>query len=104
MDIDRKVKIEVLFKNDSIREKTCYCGCIITKLNKDEFTLDKCNNKECSFSHSKFDEHIKELKKQRKEEKFHRRVDKYSKALDLVAWGLLWPILIPVSIYYYIII
>ena len=104
MDIDKKVKIEVLFKNDSIREKTCYCGCIITKLNKDEFTLDKCNNKECNFSHSKFDEYIKELKKQRKEEKFHRRVDKYSKALDLVAWGLLWPILIPVSIYYYIII
>ena len=104
MDIDRKVKIEVLFKNDSMREKTCYCGCIITKLNKDEFTLDKCNNKECNFSHSKFDEYIKELKKQRKEEKFHRRVDKYSKALDLVAWGLLWPILIPVSIYYYIII
>ena len=104
MDIDRKVKIEVLFKNDSMREKVCYCGCKITKLNKDEFTLDKCNNKECNFSHSKFDEYIKELKKQRKEEKFHRRVDKYSKALDLVAWGLLWPILIPVSIYYYIII
>ena len=104
MDIDRKVQIEVLFKNDSMREKTCYCGCKITKLNKDDFTLDKCNNKECNFSHSKFDEYIKELKKQRKEEKFHRRVDKYSKALDLVAWGLLWPILIPVSIYYYIII
>ena len=104
MDIDRKVKIEVLFKNDSMREKTCYCGCKITKLNKDEFTLDKCNNKECNFSHSKFDEYIKELKNSRKEEKFHRRVDKYSKALDLVAWGLLWPILIPVSIYYYIII
>ena len=104
MDIDRKVQIEVLFKNDSMREKTCYCGCKITKLNKDDFTLDKCNNEECNFSHSKFDEYIKELKKQRKEEKFHRRVDKYSKALDLVAWGLLWPILIPVSIYYYIII
>ena len=104
MDIDRKVQIEVLFKNDSMREKTCYCGCKITKLNKDDFTLDKCNNKECNFIHSKFDEYIKELKKQRKEEKFHRRVDKYSKALDLVAWGLLWPILIPVSIYYYIII
>ena len=88
MDIDRKVKIEVLFKNDSMREKTCYCGCKITKLNKDEFTLDKCNNKECNFSHSKFDEYIKELKRQRREEKFHRRVDKYSKALDLVAWGL----------------
>ena len=104
MDIDRKVQIEVLFKNDSMREKTCYCGCKITKLNKDDFTLDKCNNEECNFSHSKFDEYIKELKKQRKEEKFHRRVDKYSKALDLVAWRLLWPILIPVSIYYYIII
>ena len=49
MDIDRKVKIEVLFKNDSMREKTCYCGCKITKLNKYEFTLDKCNNKECNF-------------------------------------------------------
>ena len=104
MDIDRKVKIEVMFKNDSMREKICFCGCKITKLNKDEFTLDKCNNKECNFSHSKFDEYIKELKKQRKEEKFHRHVDKYSKTLDLVAWGLLWPILIPVSIYYYIII
>ena len=45
-----------------MREKTCYCGCIITKLNKDEFTLDKCNNEECSFNHSKFDEYIKELK------------------------------------------
>ena len=100
MDIDRKVKIEVLFKNDSMREKTCYCGCKITKLN-DEFTLDKCNNKECNFSHSKFDEYIKELKKQRRQDRFDRRVDKYSKALDLVAWGLLWPILIPVSIYYY---
>ena len=87
MDIDRKVQIEVLFKNDSMREKTCYCGCKITKLNKHDFTLDKCNNKECNFSHSKFDEYIKELKKTKKEEKFHRRVDKYSKALDLVAWG-----------------
>ena len=45
MDIDRKVQLEVLFKNDSMREKTCYCGCNITKLNKDDFTLDKCNNK-----------------------------------------------------------
>ena len=63
MDIDRKVKIKALFQNDSMREKICYCGCRITKLNKDEFTLDKCNNKECNFSHSKFDECIKELKK-----------------------------------------
>ena len=62
MDIDRKVKIKVLFQNSSMREKHCYCGCKITKLNKDEFTLDKCNNKECNFSHSKFDEYIKELK------------------------------------------
>ena len=104
MDIDRKVKIEELFKNDSMREKVCYCGCKTTKLNTDEFTLDKCNNEECNFSHSKFDEYIKELKKQRRQDRFDRRVDKYSKALDLVAWGLLWPILIPVSIYYYIII
>ena len=62
MDIDRKVKIELLFKNNSMREKTCYCGCKITKLNKDEFTLDKCSNKECNFSRSKFDEYIEELK------------------------------------------
>ena len=39
MDIDRKVKIKVLFQNDSMREKICYCGCRITKLNKDEFTV-----------------------------------------------------------------
>ena len=104
MDIDRKVKIKVLFQNDSMREKICYCGCRITKLNKDEFTLDKCNNKECNFSHSKFDEYIKELKKQRKEDKFHRQIDKYGKVLIPIAWGLLWPILIPLNIYYCIII
>ena len=103
MDIDRKVKIEVLFMNDSMREKTCYCGCKITKLNKDEFTLDKCDNKECNFSHSKFDEYIKELKKQRKEEKSHRRVYKCCMLLTPIAWGLLWPIIIPLNIYYCII-
>ena len=67
MDIDRKVKIEVFFKNNSMREKNCYCGCKITKLTKDEFTLDKCNNEECNFNHSKVHEYIKELKS--KEEK-----------------------------------
>ena len=45
MDIDRKVKIKTLFQNSSIREK-CSCGCRITKLNTNEFTLDKCNNKD----------------------------------------------------------
>ena len=97
MDIDRKVKIEALFKNSSMREKKCYCGCKITKLNKDEFTLDKCDNKECNFSHSKFDEYNKELRKQRKEEKFHRRVDKCCMLLTPIDWGLSWPILIPLN-------
>ena len=103
MDIDRKVKIKVLFQNESMREKICYCGCKITKLNKDEFTLDKCNNKECDFSHSKFDEYIKELKRQRREEKFHRRVDRYSKIINPIAWILLWPIIIPLGMCHYII-
>ena len=82
----------------------CYCGCIITKLNKDEFTLDKRNNKECNFSHSKFDESIKELKKERRQERFDRNIDRYGKILTPIAWGLLWPILIPLNIYYCIII
>ena len=104
MDIDRKVKIEVLFKNNSMREKTCYCGCKTTKLNKDEFTLDKCNNEECIFNHSKFDECIKELKKQRREERFDRLIDKCGKVINPILWGLLFPILIPLNIYYCIII
>ena len=54
MDIDRKVKVEVSFKNKSMRENTCYCGCTITKINKNEFTLDKCNEKECNCTQSKF--------------------------------------------------
>ena len=103
MDIDRKVKIQVLFKNDSMREKTCYCGCKITKLNKDELTLDKCNNKECSFSHSKFDEYIKELKRQRREEEFDRRVVKCDKICAPFIQFFCWPILIPLNIYYCIV-
>ena len=103
MDIDRKVQTEVLFKNDSMREKTCYCGCKITKLNKDDFTLDKCNNKECNFSHSKFDEYIKELKKQRKEEEFDRRAMKCDKICTPFMQLFCWPILIPLNIYYCIV-
>ena len=95
MDIDRKVKIKVLFQNDSMREKICYCGCRITFLNKDEFTLDKCNNTECNFSHSKFGEYIKELKKQRREEEFDRRTSKCCILLTPIMWGFCWPILIP---------
>ena len=98
MDIDRKVKIKVLFKNDSMREKTCYCGCKITKLNKDELALDKCNNKECNFSHSKFDEYIKELKKQRRDDEFDRRTHKCCMICTPFAWGFCWPILIPLHI------
>ena len=103
MDIDRKVQIEVLFKNSSMREKTCYCGCNITKLNKDDFTLDKCNNEECSFNHSKFDEYIKELKKQREEEKFDRRTHKCCMLCTPIMWGFCWPILIPLNIYHCIV-
>ena len=91
MDTDGKVKREALFKNSSMREKTCYCGCIMTKLNKDEFTLDKCNNEECSFNHSKFDEYIKELKK-REEEKFDRRTHKCCMLCTPIMWGVCWPI------------
>ena len=87
MDIDRKVKIEVLFTNDSMREKTCYCGCKITKLKKDELILDKCNNKECNSSHSKFDEYIKELKRQRREEEFDRRERKCCMLCTPIMWG-----------------
>ena len=104
MDIDRKVKIKAIFQNSSMREKTCYCGCKITKLNKDEFTLDKCNNEECNFNHSKFDEYIKELKKQRREERFDRLIDKYGKVINPILWRLLFPILIPLNMYYCIII
>ena len=101
MDIDRKVKIEVLFKNGSMREKTCYCGCKITKLNTDDFTLDKCNNKECNFSHFKFDEYTKELKKrQRREEKFDRRARKCDMLCTPIMWGVCWPILIPLNIFF----
>ena len=39
-----------------------------------------------------------------KEEKSHRQIDKYGKVLTPIAWGLLWPILIPLNIYYCIII
>ena len=103
MDVDTKVKIEVLFKNDSMREKTCYCGCRITKLNKDEFTLDKCNNKECNFSHSKFDEYIKELKRQRREEELYRRSKKCDRICTPFMQLFCWPILIPLNIYYCIV-
>ena len=89
MDSDRKVKIKALFQNSSMREKTCYCGRKLTKLNKDEFTLDKCN--------------IKELKKQRREERFDRLIDKYGKVINPILWGLLFPILIPSTIFYCIV-
>ena len=82
MDIDRKVKIKALFQNSSMRENICYCGCRITKLNKYEFTLDKCNKKECNFDHSKFDEYIKELKEQRREERNNRLIDKCAKVIN----------------------
>ena len=82
-----------------MREKTCYCGCKITKLNKDEFASDKCNTEECNFYHSKFDEYIKELGKQRREERFDRLIDKYGKVINPILWGLLFPILIPLNIY-----
>ena len=85
-----------------MKEKICYCGCKITKINKNEFTLDKCNNEECNFNHSKFDEYIKELKQQRRQERFDRFMNKHNKVITPILWGLLWPILIPLNIYYYI--
>ena len=77
-------------------------NCKITKLNKDEFTLDKCNNKECYFSHTKFDEYIKELKRERREEKFEfdRRARKCDMLCTPIMWGFCWPILIPLNISY----
>ena len=104
MEIDRKVKIEVLFKNNSMREKICYCGCKITKLNKDEFTLDKCNNEECNFNQYRLNEYLEELSKKRRSERNERLIDKYGKILNPIAWILLSPILIPLNIYYNIII
>ena len=103
MDIDKKVKIEVLFKNNSMREK-CFCGCKITKLNKDECTLEKCNNKECNFNHSKFVEYIQELKKQRREERNNRLIKKYDKVITRILWILLCPIVIRLNIYHFILI
>ena len=104
MDIDRKVKIKALFQNSSMREKISYCGCRITKLNKHEFILGKCNNKECNFNHSKIDEYIKELKEERRQERNTRLIDLYCKLLNPILWVLLCPIIIPLNIYHYIII
>ena len=103
MDIDRKVTIKALFPNSSMREKICYCGCKITKLNRDEFTLDKCNNEECNFNHSKFDEHIKELKEERRQERSDRLIDKYGKIINPILLVLMFPIIIPLGMYHYII-
>ena len=103
MDIDRKVKINALIQNNSMREKICYCGCRITKLNKNEFTLDKCNNEECNFNHSKFDKYTKDLKAERREERNNRLIEKYGQIINPILRGLLFPILIPLNIYYCIV-
>ena len=72
-------------------------------MNKNELTLDKCNNEECNFNHSKFDEYIQELKAERREERNNRLLDKYGKVVNPIFCGLVFPILIPLNIYYCIV-
>ena len=76
MDIDRRVKTEVLFKNKDMKETVCYCVCKINKLNNNEMILFKCNNNECDFNEHKFNEIVDKLKIEKKKEDREQFIEK----------------------------